>query len=164
MATARTRRLPGRRREGNDGGRLLDTNLDGSFEDEMPLHDYRQGRETIALGTRPVTLVANFADRLRARRPAPRRGSTLLRHLGAWTHVTGIAAGHNLFNVAGFDGVAPGRRSSASRSRTTRVAAFTVHASMWRAMDYAARFAAQRNLPLVLTSASASATSMKGGL
>src|SRR5205814_498452 len=27
---------------------FIDTNLDGSFEDEMPLHDYRQGRETIA--------------------------------------------------------------------------------------------------------------------
>src|SRR5881296_725495 len=26
---------------------FIDTNLDGSFEDEMPLHDYRQGRETI---------------------------------------------------------------------------------------------------------------------
>ena len=36
---------------------FLDTNLDGSFEDEMPLHDYRQGRQTIALGTRPITLV-----------------------------------------------------------------------------------------------------------
>src|SRR5438874_13647176 len=24
---------------------FMDTNLDGSFEDEMPLHDYRQGRE-----------------------------------------------------------------------------------------------------------------------
>src|SRR6266571_4774116 len=26
---------------------FLDTNLNGSFEDEMPLHDYRQGRETL---------------------------------------------------------------------------------------------------------------------
>ena len=41
---------------------FLDTNLDGSFEDEMPLHDYRQGRETIALGRRPLTLVANFVE------------------------------------------------------------------------------------------------------
>src|SRR5439155_11498840 len=34
----------------------------GSFEDEMPLHDYRQGRETIALGRRPLTIAANFTD------------------------------------------------------------------------------------------------------
>src|SRR6266566_565411 len=41
---------------------FIDTNLDGSFEDEMPLHDYRQGRETIALGTKPITLAANFGE------------------------------------------------------------------------------------------------------
>src|SRR3989441_8509770 len=41
---------------------FLDTNLNGSFEDEMPLHDYRQGRETISLGTKPITLAANFDE------------------------------------------------------------------------------------------------------
>src|SRR3989475_254095 len=41
---------------------FLDTNLDGSFEDEMPLHDYRQGREVIALGSKPITLAANFGE------------------------------------------------------------------------------------------------------
>src|SRR3989441_7829187 len=41
---------------------FIDTNLDGSFEDEMPLHDYRQGRETIALGKKPLTIVANFSE------------------------------------------------------------------------------------------------------
>src|SRR3989442_1524985 len=41
---------------------FLDTNLNGSFEDEMPLHDYRQGRETIALGTQPITLAANLEE------------------------------------------------------------------------------------------------------
>src|SRR5439155_14507578 len=41
---------------------FLDSNLNGSFEDEMPLHDYRQGRETIALGTKPITLAANFGE------------------------------------------------------------------------------------------------------
>jgi len=41
---------------------FLDSNLNGSYEDEQPLHDYRQGRETIALGTKPVTLAANFED------------------------------------------------------------------------------------------------------
>src|SRR5256712_12697426 len=41
---------------------FLDTNLNGSFEDEMPLHDYRQGRETIALGTQPITLAANIEE------------------------------------------------------------------------------------------------------
>src|SRR6266516_6113873 len=82
---------------------FLDTNLNGSFEDEMPLHDYRQGRETLALGTKPITLAANL-DEL--------NGAPVLSFFfdtGAHgTHVAGIAAGHNLFNLAGFDGVAPG--------------------------------------------------------
>jgi len=130
---------------------FIDTNLDGSFEDEMPLHDYRQGRETIALGTRPVTLVANFADPP-ARAPAgtPPWLDLFFDTSAHGTHVTGIAAGHNLFNVAGFDGVAPGAQVIGLKIANNARGGVTVHASMWRAMDYAARFAAQRNLPLVL--------------
>src|SRR6266540_3256733 len=41
---------------------FLDSNLNGSFEDETPLHDYRQGRETMALGAKPITLAANFQE------------------------------------------------------------------------------------------------------
>jgi subtilisin family serine protease len=127
---------------------FLDTNLDGSFEDEMPLHDYRQGRETMALGTRPLTLVANFVE------PAtPARAPILdlfFDTSGHGTHVAGIAVGHDLFNVAGFDGVAPGAQVIGLKIANNARGGVSVHASMWRAMDYAARFAAQRNLPLVL--------------
>ena len=127
---------------------FLDTNLDGSFEDEMPLHDYRQGRETIALGTRPLTLVANFVE------PAGSASAPTLDLFfdtsGHGTHVAGIAAGHALFNVAGFEGVAPGAQIIGLKIANNARGGVSVHASMWRAMDYAARFAAQRNLPLVL--------------
>ncbi len=127
---------------------FLDTNLDGSFEDEMPLHDYRQGRETIALGTRPLTLVANFVE------PAAGAGAPTLDLFfdtsAHGTHVAGIAAGHDLFNVAGFDGVAPGAQLLGLKIANNARGGVSVHASMRRAMDYAARFAEQRNLPLVL--------------
>jgi len=127
---------------------FLDTNLDGSFEDEMPLHDYRQGRETIALGKRPLTLVANFVE------PTASGGAPVLDLFfdtsGHGTHVTGIAAGHDLFNVAGFDGVAPGAQVIGLKIANNARGGVSVHASIWRAMDYAARFAEQRNLPLVL--------------
>ncbi len=62
---------------------FLDTNRNGSLEDEMPLHDFRHGHETLALGTRPLTLVANFSDAdagpaagfpFRYRRPRHRHG------------------------------------------------------------------------------------------
>ena len=126
---------------------FIDTNLDGSFEDEMPLHDYRQGRETIALGTKPLTIVANFSQVV--------SDSTPLLDLffdtsGHGTHVAGIAAGYNLFDVAGFNGVAPGAQIIGLKIANNARGGVTVHASMMRAIDYAARYAAQRNLPLVL--------------
>ncbi|HLZ46920.1 MAG TPA: S8 family serine peptidase [Gemmatimonadales bacterium] len=124
---------------------FIDTNLNGSFEDEMPLHDYRQGRETIALGKKPLTLVANFGES---------DGTPVLDLFfdtsGHGTHVAGIAAGYNLFDVAGFDGVAPGAQIIGLKIANNARGGVTVHGSMMRAMDYAARFAQARNLPLVL--------------
>ncbi|HXM37390.1 MAG TPA: S8 family serine peptidase [Gemmatimonadales bacterium] len=124
---------------------FIDTNLDGSFEDEMPLHDYRQGRETIALGTRPLTLVANFNER-----DGVPTLDLFFDTSGHGTHVAGIAAGYNLFNVTGFHGVAPGAQLIGLKIANNARGGVSVHGSMMRAIDYAARFAAQRNLPLVL--------------
>src|SRR5467141_3880548 len=124
---------------------FLDTNLDGSFEDEMPLHDYRQGREMIGLGTKPLNIVANFSEA---------DGAPVLDLFfdtsGHGTHVAGIAAGYNLFDVAGFTGVAPGAQIIGLKIANNARGGVTVHGSMMRAIDYAARYAAQRNLPLVL--------------
>ena len=124
---------------------FLDTNLNGSFEDEMPLHDYRQGRETLALGTKPITLAANLDEV---------NGAPVLSFFfdtGAHgTHVAGIAAGHNLFNLAGFDGVAPGAQILGLKIANAARGGISVTGSMQRAMDYAARYAAQRGMPLVL--------------
>ena len=126
---------------------FLDSNLDGSFEDEQPLHDYREGggRQTIALGTKPLTLAANFAED---------HGVPVLdlcfETLGHGTHVAGIAAGHNLYNVGGFDGVAPGAQILGLKIANNGRGGISVHGSMQRAIEYAARFAAERNLPLVL--------------
>src|SRR5881397_1484717 len=124
---------------------FLDTNLNGSFEDEMPLHDYRQGRETIALGTQPITLAANLEETNGV--PAL---DLVFDNGGHGTHVAGIAAGHNLFNVAGFDGVAPGAQLLGLKIANSARGGISVNGSMQRAMVYAARFAEQRGLPLVL--------------
>ena len=125
---------------------FIDTNLDGSFEDEMPLHDYRQGRETIALGKKPLTIVANFRETADS---APVL-DLFFDTSGHGTHVAGIAAGYNLFDIAGFNGVAPGAQIIGLKIANNARGGVTVHGSMLRAIDYAARFAAQRNLPLVL--------------
>jgi len=125
---------------------FIDSNLNGSFEDEMALHDYREGRQTIALGTRPITLVANFAEV---------NGAPVLDivgdNLAHGTHVAGIAAGHNIDNVAGFDGVAPGAQILALKIANNARGGISVNGSMIRAMRYAAAYAAARGLPLVLS-------------
>lgn len=129
---------------------FLDTNLDGSFEDEMPLHDYRQGRETIALGTKPLTIVANFGEAPQASPDSAPILDLFFDTSGHGTHVAGIAAGHNLYDVTGFNGVAPGAQLIGLKIANNARGGVTVHASMMRAIDYAARYAAQRNLPLVM--------------
>src|SRR6185312_16580048 len=118
---------------------FIDTNLDGSFEDEMPLHDYRQGREMISLGRRPITIVANFSE------TGPDNAPVLdlyFDNSGHGTHVAGIAAGYNIGDVAGFSGVAPGAQLIGLKIANNARGGVTVHASMMRAMDYAARYAA----------------------
>jgi tripeptidyl-peptidase-2 len=124
---------------------FLDSNLNGSFEDEVPLHDYRHGRETIVLGTKPITIAANLSEA---------NGVPVLDFYfdngGHGTHVAGIAAGHNLFDVAGFDGVAPGAQLLGLKIANGARGGISVNASIQRAMEYAARYAEQRNLPLVL--------------
>ena len=124
---------------------FIDSNLNGSFEDEMPLHDYREGRETIALGSKPITLAANFAEA----NGVPKL-DFFFDNGGHGTHVAGIAAGHSLFNVAGFDGVAPGAQLLGLKIANAARGGISVNGSMERAMQYAARYAEQRNLPLVM--------------
>src|SRR5438445_1402933 len=140
------RRVPRDRGEGPDGWvAFLDSNLNGSFEDEMPLHDYRQGRETIALGTKPITLAANFEEA----NGVPRL-DVVFDNGGHGTHVAGIASGHNPFNRSGFEGVAPGAQLLGLKIANSARGGISVTGSMQRAMEYAARYAEQRNLPLVL--------------
>src|SRR4029077_16450175 len=105
----------------------------------------RQVRETITLGSRPLTIAANFDEV---------NGLPLLDFVfdnsGHGTHVSGIAAGHGLFGIAGFDGVAPGAQLLGLKISNNARGGVSVTGSMQRAMAYAARYAESRGLRLVL--------------
>jgi subtilisin family serine protease len=130
----------------SDGWFLVtDTNGDQSFEDERPLHDYSRGAEIFTYGAGPMALAANLTDS--AGRPVL---DFYFDNSSHGTHVAGIAAGHDLFGVEGFDGVAPGAQVLALKIANNSWGKISVSGSMMWAMSYAADYAARRNLPLVL--------------
>ncbi|OLC07789.1 MAG: hypothetical protein AUH42_02915 [Gemmatimonadetes bacterium 13_1_40CM_70_11] len=124
---------------------FIDTNLNGSFEDETPVHDYRQGHETIALGSKPLTLAANLEDR----NGVPSL-DFVFDNSSHGTHVAGIAAGRLLFGIPGFEGVAPGAQLLGLKISNNARGGVSVTGGIERAMTYAARYAQERGLRLVL--------------
>lgn len=124
---------------------VADTDGDGSLENERPVHDYAQGGETFVYGSGPLTVAVNLAER--AGRPVL---DLVFDNSSHGSHVAGIAAGHDLFGVDGFDGVAPGAQLLGLKIADNGWGKISVSGSMIRAMDYAAAYAARRNLPLII--------------
>jgi len=130
----------------SDGWFLVtDTDGDGSLETERPVHDYAQGGETFAYGSGPLTIAANLSEQ--AGHPAL---DLVYDNSSHGTHVAGIAAGHDLFGVEGFNGVAPGAQLVGLKIANNGWGKISTSGSMIGAMEYAARYAARRSLPLVV--------------
>jgi subtilisin family serine protease len=130
----------------------LDLNGDGSFTDETWMRDYLVARETftfasrwVARGRGPLTGALNIGEE--DGRPAL---TVVLDTSGHGSHVAGIAAGNDIYGTPGFDGIAPGASILALRFADNRRGSVTTNTSMLRALEYAARFAAERDLPLVV--------------
>jgi tripeptidyl-peptidase-2 len=135
----------------SDGWFLMaDTDGDGTLANQRPVHDYLQGHETFGWSTHgrmtPMTIAVNFA--------AGPGGAPALDLFfdgdGHGSHVAGIAAGHELYGVTGFDGVAPGAQVIGLKISRDAIGGISVTGSMFHAMDYAIRFARARGLPLVM--------------
>ncbi len=134
----------------SDGWVLFaDTDGNGSLMGERPIHDYLVAHETFGWHRggepTPLTVAANFSD------TATGPELDLFFDTSAHgTHVTGIAAGHRIGGIAGFDGVAPGAQVLGLKIARDDFGGITTTGSVLAALDYAIGFAARRALPLVL--------------
>ncbi len=129
---------------------FADTDGDGTLANDKPVHDYLLGRETFGWHraglSSPLTIAVNFRD-----------DSTATPHLalvfdteGHGTHVAGIAAGHSIGGVSGFEGVAPGAQLLGLKISRNDLGGITTTGSVIEALDYAIGFAERRSLPLVV--------------
>jgi subtilisin family serine protease len=134
----------------SDGWVLFtDTNGDGSLRDDRAVHDYLVARETFGwapAGAAPyVNIAVNLADQ--GGQPTLDLFFDTSAH---GSHVAGIAAGHDLYGVKGFDGVAPGAQLLGLKIADNAQGGVSRTGSMIRALDYAIRFAESRRMPLVV--------------
>ncbi|HXG44235.1 MAG TPA: S8 family serine peptidase, partial [Gemmatimonadales bacterium] len=128
---------------------FADTDGDGSLGDERPVHDYLAAREIFGWAPPGAEPRLHLAVNLREERGVP--------HLDLYfdtsahgSHVAGIAAGHNLYGVEGFDGVAPGALLLGLKIADNAQGGISTTGSMRRALAYAVEFARARRMPLVL--------------
>ena len=134
----------------SDGWVLFaDTDGDGSLANEHPVHDYLVARESFgwhrAGGAPLLSLAANFTESAGGPELA-----LVFDTEAHGTHVAGIAAGHGIGAVAGFDGVAPGAQLLGLKISRNDFGGLTTTGSVLAALDYAVRFAGARRLPLVV--------------
>ncbi|HEV2291298.1 MAG TPA: S8 family serine peptidase [Gemmatimonadales bacterium] len=134
----------------SDGWVLFaDTDGDGSLLNERPVHDYLVARETFGWAPPGHAPALTFAANLSTRDGAPFL-DLFFDTSGHGTHVAGIAAGHDLYGVPAFDGVAPGAQVLGLKIANDAHGGISVTGAMLGALEYAIRFAADRRLPLVV--------------
>jgi subtilisin family serine protease len=129
---------------------FIDASGDSSLADERPLRDYAVAPGYMTFrrpdGTAgPVTVALNLTER--DGQPVL---DLVMDNSSHGSHVAGIAAGHDMFGLEGFDGVAPGAQLLALKIANNARGGISVTGSMLGAMKYAAEYATARDLPLIV--------------
>lgn len=149
--------------QASDGWVLFaDTDGDGSLAGEKPVHDYLAGRETFGWAPRGLTPRVGIAANFSVASGAPVL-DLVFDIFGHGTHVAGIAAGHDIYGVVGFDGVAPGAQLLGLKIANGADGGISTTGSIARAMDYAIKFARDRHLPLVFNMSFGVGNEIEGG-
>lgn len=129
---------------------FADTDGNGTFANEKPVHDFLSGRETFGWhrpgAATPLTMAVNVADS----RSGPPEVRLVFDTEAHGTHVAGIAAGRSIGGLPSFDGVAPGAQVLGLKISRNDLGGITTTGSVVAALDYAIRFAARRSMPLVV--------------
>ncbi|HJS47382.1 MAG TPA: S8 family serine peptidase [Gemmatimonadales bacterium] len=135
---------------GSDGWLMFaDTDRDGTLLDERPVRDYLAGGETFCWHGpgRPCPLGVGVNLREEAGAPVL---DLVFDTSGHGSHVAGIAAGRDIYGVAGFHGVAPGATLLGLKIADNANGGISTTGAIRAAMAYAVRTARQRRLPLVI--------------
>jgi subtilisin family serine protease len=134
----------------SDGWVLFaDTDGDGSLANETPVHDYLASRETFSWHTGARAPGLALAVNLREDKGRPLL-DLYFDTSAHGSHVAGIAAGHDIYGVTGFNGVAPGAWLLGLKIANNAQGGISTTGSMIAAIGYAIGFAQERRLPLVL--------------
>lgn len=140
---------------GQDGGWkiAIDTDGDRELSDETPIETYSRSFETITLkghdpsrGVSPVRIAANVEDSCER----PRAIELHIPTGSHGTHVAGIAAGHRLNGIDGYDGIAPGAVVLSLKIGDTGLSGgASVTESMKKALEFAAKWGREHRMPVV---------------
>lgn len=128
---------------------FVDRHGDGSVADDAPVHDFRVAREWFGWSPRGEAPRLGVAVNLAEVDGRPEL-DLYFDTSGHGTHVAGIAAGHNIFDVPGFDGVAPGAMLLGLKIANNADGGVTVPGSIRDALAHAIAVAEERQLPLVV--------------
>lgn len=127
----------------------VDTNLDRSFADEKPLQNYKLNFDTFTFHRdRPEAQIPpmTFAVNIFLRQA---KVVFQFDNGAHGTHVAGIAAGYRIHGQDDFHGVAPGAKVIGLKIGMGALGSPSVTESMKKALEYCARFARERGVPVV---------------